>query len=154
MPIGQDEQTRQSTSGGLVMRGMHVVKHWSRTQATVALSSAEAELNASVKGASEGIYLRNTAKSIGMNLKVSLFGDSSAAKGIMSRTGAGPVKHLGIKQLWIQEKVRNKEVEVTKVAGTENLADALTKNLDSNGIAKHLSIANCLFCRRTASSNA
>ena len=36
--------TRRSTSGGLARRGGHLIKHWSATQPTVSLSSAEAEL--------------------------------------------------------------------------------------------------------------
>ena len=61
-----------------------------------------------------------------MNLKVSLFGDSSAAEGIMSRTGAGPVKHLDIKQLWIQEKVDRGEVRATEINRRLNIADSCT----------------------------
>ena len=38
----------------------------------------------------------------------------------------------------MQEKVRNKEIEVVKVNGTDNLADALTKNLDTNDLMRHL----------------
>ena len=34
--------TRRSTSGGAACRGQHLIKHWSTTQSTVALSSAEA----------------------------------------------------------------------------------------------------------------
>ena len=37
-------KTRKSTSGGAIMRGGHLLKHWSTTQQTVALSSGEAEL--------------------------------------------------------------------------------------------------------------
>ena len=43
------------------MLGIHLIHLWSRTQAVVALSIAEAELNASVKGASEGIQLKHAA---------------------------------------------------------------------------------------------
>ena len=42
--------TRRSTSGGAGMRGRHLVKHWSLTQGTVTLSSAEAELHGICKG--------------------------------------------------------------------------------------------------------
>ena len=34
-------ETRRSTSGGLIQLGKHTVKHWSSTQATIALSSSE-----------------------------------------------------------------------------------------------------------------
>ena len=37
--------TRRSTSGGVAMRGTHLIKSYSQTQSTVCLSSAEAELN-------------------------------------------------------------------------------------------------------------
>ena len=47
--------SRRSTSGGVLMSGQHVLKTWSTTQATVALSSAEAELFALVKGAGQAL---------------------------------------------------------------------------------------------------
>ena len=58
-----DEETRKSTSGGFVRHGDHVLCHWSKIQATVALSSGEAEVNALVKGISEGISVRVVEKS-------------------------------------------------------------------------------------------
>ena len=60
-------RTRRSTSGGVVMHGSHAVLHWSRTQQLVALSSAEAELNASIKAAQEALGLRQTALEIGLS---------------------------------------------------------------------------------------
>ena len=39
-----DRTTGKSTTGGIVMLGTHLVKSWSRTQDSVTLSSAEAEL--------------------------------------------------------------------------------------------------------------
>ena len=40
------------------MYGSCLVAHWSRTQVSVALSSAEAELNAAVKAACEAIGMK------------------------------------------------------------------------------------------------
>ena len=48
-------QTRRSTSGGALMRGGHLIRHWSQTQTTVALSSAEAELGGICRGSTHGI---------------------------------------------------------------------------------------------------
>ena len=45
---------RKSTSGGMMMINGTVVKHWSKTQATSALSTAVAEYYAVVTGAAEG----------------------------------------------------------------------------------------------------
>ena len=47
---------RKSTSGGMMMINGTVVKHWSRTQATRALSTAEAEYYAVVTGCSGGTW--------------------------------------------------------------------------------------------------
>ena len=43
-------RTRRSTNGGAIMRGAHLVNHYSKTQKVVALSSAEAELGGIVHG--------------------------------------------------------------------------------------------------------
>ena len=78
-------KTRRSTSGGFLLHGAHVVKAWSRTQASVALSSGEAELYALVKASVEMLGLRNLAKEMGLELKGTLYTDSSAAKGAIHR---------------------------------------------------------------------
>ena len=44
---------RRSNSGGIVRVGDHTIAQWSRVQPRIALSSAEAELYAAVKGISE-----------------------------------------------------------------------------------------------------
>ena len=46
-------------------------------------------------------------------------------------------------QLWIQEKVREGKICLVKVAGTENLADALTKYVDSDMLEKHIVGSEC-----------
>ena len=50
-----DVKTRKSTSGGVVCRGSHTISWWCNPQSNIALSSCEAELNASLKGAVEGL---------------------------------------------------------------------------------------------------
>ena len=47
------------------MRGQHMIVHWSRTQQLVALSSAEAELNAAVKAAQEGLGVAHLSEELG-----------------------------------------------------------------------------------------
>ena len=48
---------RKSTSGGVSMVGRCCVKSWSKTQGTIAQSSAESELIATARGATEAIGL-------------------------------------------------------------------------------------------------
>ena len=73
-----------------------------------------------------------------------MFSDSSAAKGILTRTGAGPVKHLSVKQLWVQEKVSKREVNVTKIPRAINTADACTHAWQKND-EKHFLNGNVRF---------
>ena len=55
-----------------------------------------------------------------------------------SRKGLGKVRHVEVNQFWVQQKVGNGEIELKKVEGTQNLADALTKYVEHEGIARHM----------------
>ena len=113
------------------MLGTRLIKHWSSTQKTVTLSSGEAELYGVVKGATESLGLRSLGEDMRIqdHIVIDLHADSSAAIGICRRSGIGKVRHLAIAQLWVQEKLRNKELNLFKVLGTENPADLLTKHV-------------------------
>ena len=106
------------------------------------MSSGKAEYYAIVKGAERGIGIRSMLKdfqiSEASNRHVEVKEDSSAAKGIASRRGLGKLKHVDIKELWIQEKVLDGDLKITKVPGTTNLADALTKYCDVQVINHHI----------------
>eukprot|EP00969_Alexandrium_andersonii_P258948 11449663-Alexandrium_andersonii.AAC.1 len=67
--------------GGVCVRGLHAVKHWSTTQKTIALSSGEAELAGIVKGAAEGLGLVAIAQDLGFAASLKVCADSSAAIG-------------------------------------------------------------------------
>ena len=88
----------------MALHGSHCILTWSRTQQLVALSSAEAELNASVT-AQEGLSPKHLAEEFGDLVFLRLRGDSSANDGILKRSGTGKVKHLSVRQMWLQEKV-------------------------------------------------
>ena len=69
------------------------------------------------------------SKDLGRDVKIKLFTDSSAAKGVVHRDGIGKMRHLETKYLWIQDVIKSRELEVGKVLGTENPADIGTKHL-------------------------
>ena len=119
--------TRRSTSGGVALRGGHCVRHWSSTQPTISLSSGEAELTGLTKGATHGIGLRSIAADLGIDLKITLTTDASAALGMSRRLGVGKARHLDTSLLWIQHEFRNGNLLVEKVPGQHNCADMLTK---------------------------
>ena len=120
------------------MLGTHCVRHWSTTQTTLALSSAESELHGIAKGASIGMGLRSIGGDLGLNLRIMILTDASAALGIVRRRGLGKIRHLDVTDLWLQEKARNKDIEIAKIPGDENLADALTKYIARPTMVKHL----------------
>ena len=122
-------RTARSTSGGVVMLGSHCLRTYSVTQKFVTLSSGEAELMALVKAASEGIGLTQLAESWGVELKANIFVDSSAALAVTNRKGCGKLRHVRIGHLWVQQLAEDDTVLFSKVRGTENPADLLTKHL-------------------------
>jgi hypothetical protein len=130
--------TRLSTSGGAVMLGDHLLKHWASTQKRITLSSGEAELGAVVRGFSEALGIQSVARDLGVELHPEVHADSSAAIGICRRSGIGKVRHLAVAQLWVQDLVRSSECRLYKVLGTENPADLMTKPLPRAEIDGHL----------------
>ena len=131
--------TRKSTSGGLLCYGVVVVKGWSSTQAVIALSEGETEYYAALKGASQALGLKSMMADLGMTVSITLFTDSSAAKGVIHRVGLGKLRHLVTGYLWLQAVVRNKLLQVRKVLGIENLADLMTTHLAAADMLKYLS---------------
>ena len=132
------KETRKSTNGGAIMLGGHCVKAWSSTQAKIALSSGEAEFGGIVKAASEGMGVQSMLRDLGYDLPLIINTDSSAAIGMGTRHGLGKVKHLDLKEMWIQERVMNGDIVLTKVSGENNIADLLTKHLDRNKVDHYL----------------
>ena len=125
---------------GVVTLGKSVIKTWSSNQSVIALSSGEAEYYALVKGASQGIGIRNIMEDLGVGIieKIQLLSDASAAIGIASRRGSGKVRHIEVSQLWLQGRVLSGSIEVTKIGTGNNLADALTKHIESDILGKHM----------------
>ena len=93
---------------GVIMRGGHCLKTWTHEQQVVSLSSAESELYAAVKAASEGLGVQSLAKDLGVTCGLNLHLDAPATMCLVSRRGLGKAKHVDMQNLWIQ--VRHEEV--------------------------------------------
>ena len=119
--------TRRSTSGGVVLYGTHCIRHWSSTQTTISLSSGEAELHGISTGMAHSLALRSLYKDLGTSVKLRVHTDATAAIGIAWRLGIGKLRHLDCEDLWIQQKVRSKDIALLKVLGSENPAYTFTK---------------------------
>ena len=59
----------------------------------------------------------------GIKASVKVRSDSSAAIGISNRLGLGQMRHLSVRHLWVQDKVKNKEIQLEKQDGKKNVAD-------------------------------
>ena len=123
---GGDLTSRRSFSGGCIFHGRHLVQHWARTQQVVSLSSAEAELHGLTKAASEGLAVSNMSMELFISLPLRSLTDSSAARGIILRSGVGRAKHLDIKLLWIQERDVQGDLQCIKIPRLQNCSDLLT----------------------------
>jgi hypothetical protein len=123
-------ETRRSTDGGFEFFGKCVIDGWSSTQQSIALSSGESELYGICNGSARVLWTAHLLQDMGFHVKAVVATDSSAAKGVAARLGAGRIRHLETRCLWIQERVRAKELEIRKVWTDKNRADMQTKPLD------------------------
>ena len=118
--------TRKSTSGGVIRWGNHVLKWWSKTQPTIALSSGEAELAALIRAASEGMGMQAMMLEFGLEAQLKVKGDAVAAMGMVKRQGLGRVRHLAVADLWIQQKAKEGTIKFEKLPGADNTSDVMT----------------------------
>ena len=140
-------RTRKSMSGGCMMIGSHVTNFWSSTQASLALSSGEAEYYGVVRATSIGLGHQALFRDAGLEIPARVWTDSSAAKGTSARQGLGKLRHLECHSRWLQQRLKQKQLQLLKVPGEENPADLFTKLLESERKLTQLisvySIASC-----------
>ena len=122
------------------MIGRHVIRTWSSTQPSVTLSSGEAEFYGLVKAAGAGLGHQSIMRDFGVDTPVRVLSDSSAALGISTRSGLGKLRHLETHTLWVQEKVRDKIISISKIQTGVNRADMQTKPLEEPKFMKLLAM--------------
>ena len=132
------KESRKSTTGGCIQIGQHTIKGWSKTQSLVGLSSGESELYAAFKAAAEGLGMLAMLSDIGWQMMREVWGDASAALGIIHRRGLGKTRHLDIGHLWIQEVAARDKLKFKKIFGKENPADLSTKYFDEKTNQHHV----------------
>ena len=129
--------TRRSTTGSCVTLGKHSIKGWSKTQSLVALSSGESELYATLKASAETLGMLSIMKDLGWSMSGEIWGDASAALGIIHRRGLGKTRHIDTGLLWVQQTAAEKRLSFHKVLGKVNPADLYTKYMDEATTSKH-----------------
>ena len=112
--------------------GNHCVKTWGAMQGAYALSSAEAEFYAMVEGVTRAKGLLSLAWDLGfsgLTNVIQLGTDSNAAKSFVNRRGLGKMRHLEVRDLWLQKEVADDKLKVYQVDGSDNPAGLMTKFL-------------------------
>ena len=84
------------------------------------------------------------AKDIGMSLTGVVKSDSISAIGTVKRDGlGGRCGHIKLQYLWIQSKIKDGDLKLQKVSGTNNVADAMTKAVDRWALDKYMATMHC-----------
>ena len=133
--------TRKSTSGAILQVLGCTIHHFSKTQGSIATSSAEAALYAIGSGTAEALGLVNFLQETKLGPKTTLHvhTDSSSAKTISTRIGVSKLtKHIALRYLYMQDLVQAGTLRIRKVGTSENPADVLTKCVSSHILGHHL----------------
>ena len=135
-----DKATRRSVSAGVILRGGHCLKVWTKEQQVVSLSTAESEPYAAVKTVSEGLGIQSVAKDLGTSCGLNLHLDASATMCLVNRRGLVKAKHVDVQNLWTGI-IQVRQVRFTKKVGTSvNPAGLMTKPLPKPKIEQLMSI--------------
>ncbi len=119
------------------MLGGHCIKTYSQTQETIALSSGESKICGILKAAAMGKGVKGLLEDLGVGVEMQVNTDSSAAKSITARRGAGRVRHIEVRELGVHDRVAKGELNIAKVRGGEYVADGLTKHVDRQNMEQY-----------------
>jgi transposase InsO family protein len=129
---GGDTVTRKSTTGFLFLFGGAAISWSSKLQATVALSSVEAEYMALSTTVQEALYVRNLLADIGFPQAQStpVLCDNQGSLALAKDPVFRPrTKHIDIRYHFIRERIEQGVIKVEYCPTESMVADALTKPL-------------------------
>ena len=127
-----DWAVRHSTSGFVFNYCSAAISWGSKKQATVALSSCEAEIVAASEAAKEAVYLHSflTELGLGDDNPVALSVDNQAARDLAyNPEHHAKTKHIERRHFFVREMVEDLRITVPFVRSADNMADFFTKPL-------------------------
>jgi hypothetical protein len=137
-----DIATRRSTSGEVFMMSGGPVSWSAKKQASVALSTVEAEYVAITRGAKQAVWMYSFMEELHMPQEkpAILYCDNMGAASLANDAkGHARVKH--IREHYIRERVADGDIEIARTDSANNLADLFTKILPRDA---HLSLVRAL----------
>jgi transposase InsO family protein len=129
---GGCKDTRRSTSGYVFIMAGGPVTWSSKRQATVALSTVEAEYVAMSRCAQQMVWMHSWLDEVEVEYSVPglIRGDNRGAVALTKNTkDHGKVKHIDIRHHYIRELLRSGAIAIEQVSSLDNLADLFTKPL-------------------------
>ena len=126
-----DQDDRRSTTGNVFLLSGGAVSWLSKKQATVALSTAEAEYIALSQAAQEGIWLKRLLSDLGVEaMSTLILEDNQGAIAIAKNpVNHSRTKHIDIRYHYIRECVQNGQIELQYCPTNDMKADIFTKPL-------------------------
>ena len=140
-----DKATPRSVSAGVIMRGGHCLKVWTKKQQVVALSSAESELYAAGRHCFRRLGIQSVEKDMGISCGPNLHLDASATMCLVNRRCLGKARHVGMQNLWIHEASKSGRFTTRKVGTNMNPSDLMTKPLAKPKIEQLMGIMGYEF---------
>lgn len=136
---GQDLDGRKSTTGYVFTLGGGCISWRSTLQKCVAQSTTEAEYVAAAEAAKEAIWLDRLVTEMGLKQGlVQLHCDSQSALHLATnRVMDSRVKHIDIRYHFIRDAISDKLIELVKIDGKLNPADAFTKVIPLESFSRH-----------------
>ena len=130
---GSDNENSRSVSGYIFCMGGGPVCWSSKSQTTVALSSAESEYVATCSAAKEALHLKHVLPELddtlfNANSSIVIYGDNTACIAIARE----PVmherqKHFDLKLHFVREAIYRKDIALEYIETSLNASDLLTK---------------------------
>ena len=120
---------RKSTSAASLWFEGVALAALSRTQATISLSSCEAELYACNSGAQEAKFAASILSELSVPAIIRIYTDASSTLALSHRRGLGKPKHVETRFLWLQDEVAHKRLQMARISTLLNPADVGTKHL-------------------------
>ena len=88
----------------------------------------------------QALGARSLPADFGVNSAGTLHTDAGAAIEIVRRKGLGKLRHLNVRDLWLQDQVRaGTNLVIAKVPGPDNTADVVTKHFNAEAVQRHFS---------------
>ena len=146
MRIGLVKKAKIKCFSCVVVRfGEHVIDLVCSKQDGASLSAPVSEFCAMSFGGAHGIHSNNIVSDLQIDVSVRLETDSTSAYGICRRRGVGRLRHLHKKELWLQDQVAAKNVELGRVPSEDKDADLGTKYLEGDRITKCVTMMGMLI---------